>query len=290
MNAGPRVELTAVPETLLWNLYHRAIEARRPDRVLTDPRAVELVDSLDFPFERRFGAVDAGRRLAAHGQALRARCFDDQVRAFLLEYPEGTVVALGEGLETQFWRVDNGRVRWLSVDLPEVVALRRRLLAAGPSQRLVACSVLDERWMAAVGDEPEVLITAQGLLMYLQPAQVYRLIAGCARRFPGGWMCLDAVPRSFSARTLRGAMATREGYRPPPMPWGMDPGEVRRLPATVAGVAEAREVPLPRGRGLVFGYLAPLPGRLPGLRGRRLNPFAPWSIVVARFDRAPGQT
>jgi hypothetical protein len=70
---------------------------------------------------------------------------------------------------------------------------------------------------------------------------------------------------------------------------GMDPGEVRRLPATVAGVAEAREVPLPRGRGLVFGYLAPLLGRLPGLRGRRLNPFAPWSIVVARFDRAPGQ-
>jgi hypothetical protein len=34
------------------------------------------------------------------------------VRRFLVEHPEGTVVALGEGLETQFWRVDNGLVRW----------------------------------------------------------------------------------------------------------------------------------------------------------------------------------
>jgi hypothetical protein len=35
------VELEGVPETLLWTLYHRATEARRPDAVLRDPKAVE---------------------------------------------------------------------------------------------------------------------------------------------------------------------------------------------------------------------------------------------------------
>lgn len=44
-------------------------------------------------------------------------------------HPAGTVVALGEGLETQFWRVDNGAVRWVGVDLSEAEALRRRFLS-----------------------------------------------------------------------------------------------------------------------------------------------------------------
>jgi O-methyltransferase involved in polyketide biosynthesis len=125
--AKVRPGLSGVPETLLWTLFHRAVEARRPDAVLADPMAVELVDSIDYRFEERFGAAVHAR---AQWQALRARCFDREIRRFLEVHPDGTVVALGEGLETQFWRVDNGRVRWLGVDLPEVIELRSRLLPA----------------------------------------------------------------------------------------------------------------------------------------------------------------
>ncbi len=35
-------------------------------------------------------------------------------------------------METQFWRVDNGRVHWLTVNLPEVVTVRQQLLDDGP--------------------------------------------------------------------------------------------------------------------------------------------------------------
>ena len=79
------------------------------------------------------------------------------------------MVALGEGLETQFWRVDNGRVQWVSVDLPEAIDLRRRLLPTEPRQRLVASSVLDAGWLEQIDTASEVLVTAQGLLMYLAP-------------------------------------------------------------------------------------------------------------------------
>jgi O-methyltransferase involved in polyketide biosynthesis len=99
-------ELGAVAETLLWTLHHRAADARRQDAVLDDPMAVELVERIDFPFEERFGSGAA----LSQWQALRAKCFDRAVREFLAESPEGSVVALGEGLETQFWRVDNGGV------------------------------------------------------------------------------------------------------------------------------------------------------------------------------------
>ncbi len=170
-----------VPETMLWNLHHRAAEARRPDAVLADPVGVELADRLGPRLEQRFGAAHP---LLAQAQALRALGFDREVQRFLASNPAGTVVALGEGLETQFWRVDNGRVRWLSVDLAEGTAARAALLPSPDRLRSVAGSALDERWMDEVDGSRGVLITAQGLLMYFQPCTFTRLlISSLSHRF-----------------------------------------------------------------------------------------------------------
>ena len=89
------VELEGVPETLLWTLYHRAVEARRRDAVLDDPLAIDLVERLDYPFAERFG----GGSGLGQWQALRAATFDREVRRFAAAHPGGTVVALGEGLD-----------------------------------------------------------------------------------------------------------------------------------------------------------------------------------------------
>ena len=195
------VDLQGVPETLLWNLYFRATEARRPDAVLRDQRAVELIDSIDYPFQQRFGKANP---VQAQAQALRARAFDLQVTGFLERNPDATVVALGEGLETQAWRVDNGQVRWLTVELPETAKLRRSLLPDSPRHRILAGSALDDDWMEQVDPTHAVLISAQGLLMYFQPDDVHRLIERCGERFPGAVMLFDAMPRWFSQRTLAG--------------------------------------------------------------------------------------
>ena len=160
------VALDAVPETMLWTLYHRAMEARRPEPVLADPKAVDLLEAIDYPFEQRFGSLPA-----AQCQALRAHRFDSEVRRFLATHPDGTVVALGEGLETQFWRVDNGRVHWLSVDLAEAST---SVPSCSDLARPPACRRLRPRqaWMDDVDPSRGVLLTAQGLLMYFSPASV----------------------------------------------------------------------------------------------------------------------
>jgi O-methyltransferase involved in polyketide biosynthesis len=170
-----------VPETLLWTLYHRALEARRDGAVLDDPKAIELVDALDYPFAERFG----GHAALAQAQALRVRRFDTEVRRFLAANPDGTVVALGEGLETQFWRVDNGRVDWITVDVPEAIELRERLLPPGERQTLIARSAFDESWMDEADGAAGVLITAQGLFMYFEYAGVERLVHACRAPLPG---------------------------------------------------------------------------------------------------------
>jgi O-methyltransferase involved in polyketide biosynthesis len=269
------VRLTGVPETLLWNLYHRACEARRPDAVIDDPKAMELVERIAYPFEETFGPPNA---VLAQGQALRVRAFDAAVRAFLAEHPEGTVVALAEGLETQFWREDNGRAQWVCVELPQTAEVRRRLLPDGDRHRTLARSALDLSWCDEIETRSGVLITAQGLLMYLRPGEVRELIAGCAERFPGGALVFDAVPRWFSERTVRGQLRTAQGYRPPPMPWGLNAGELPRVATAHPAITDVHELPLPRGRGLYYGAVAPLLNRMPAMRNIR-----PTMVAVAEF-------
>ncbi|WP_051951171.1 class I SAM-dependent methyltransferase [Actinacidiphila yeochonensis] len=272
------VDLEGVPETLLWNLYNRAAEARRPpgNRLLDDPLAVDLVDRIDYPFAR-FGGTTMSQ-----WHALRVRTFDDEVRRFLAEHPGGTVVALGEGLETQFWRVDDGRVRWLTVELPETVALRERLLPQDPPRRrTLARSALDLRWADAIDPADlakGVLITAQGLLMYLPEARAKELIAACAERFPGGWFLFDALPRAQVRQNQAGKYDREGGYRAPRWEWGMDVGEYRKVAAASPRITSVRSLPLPRGRGLFA--VAPFSHRLPVVRSMRM------SIISVRFGRA----
>ena len=272
-NGRAAAELGAVPETLLWTLHHRAAEARRPDAVIHDPWAVELADALDVPFERRFGPAPEA---LAQWQALRALCFDRAIATFLVRNPGASVVALGEGLETQFWRVDDGRVRWLGVDLPETVELRRRVLPPPPRQRLVACSVTDERWLDEVDATRPVLVTAQGLLMYLTPDEVHRLIATCARRIPAGLLLFDAVSRRVAERTRERPLGAEGGYRPPPWTWGIDAAERRRIRA-IPRIASLRTLALPRGRTPFFRWLLPAAALAPPLRRALL------SIELARI-------
>jgi O-methyltransferase involved in polyketide biosynthesis len=260
------VELEGVSETTLWTLYRRASEAARPDAVLHDPMAIELVRTIDFPFEERFGA-SAGW---AQWQALRARTFDREVRRFLHDHPDGTVVALGEGLETQFWRVNNGHVRWLSVDLPPVMELRRQLLPESPRLELLGSSVVDGAWLDEIDGKTGVLVTAQGLLMYLRPDDVRKLVAGCAGRVRDGALLFDAVPRWLSERTQREPFGRAGDYRPPPWTWGLDTAELMRFRA-LPGVVEVRRLYLPRGRGPIFGYAAPLLGSIPWVADRMLT-------------------
>ena len=267
-----RIDLRGVPETLLWPLYNRAAFASRPGAELQDPRTVEIRNAIDYPFEDRFGKP-------SEAHALRALRFDDEVRRFLSAHPDGTVVALGEGLETGFWRVDNGRVQWLAVDLPEVIALRSRWLPDTDRHKSVACSALDFRWMGEVDSSRGVFVMAEGLLMYFEPRDVERLLRACAERFPGGEMMFDVIPRWLSRKTLRGWYLTKQ-YRTPPMPWGIDVNEQPALRDIHPNIVEVREVDIGRGQGFAFGFLIPLLSRLP-LPGFMANKRP--AFIVIRF-------
>ena len=248
-NAGP---LTGVSETALLTLYGRAYQASRPDPIIDDPMAVKLVESIDFDFEK------FGRK--GQEMALRSLAVDQCAIDYLTEHPTATVVALAEGLQTSFWRLNGALPRaqfhWLSVDLAPVIELRRRLLPHSERITLLAQSALDYTWIDMVDSSNGVFITAEGLLMYLQPDEAMELIAECAKRFPGGQMFFDLPPTIVKTVAPKGLRSSRR-YRVPPMPFSLSVPQLASLADTMSGVRAVHDVPMPKGRGLFFGTLFP---------------------------------
>ncbi|MCW2686981.1 MAG: O-methyltransferase involved in polyketide biosynthesis [Mycobacterium sp.] len=258
-NKADGAALTGVSETALLTLRARANEARRPDSIIDDPMAIVLMDSIHYDFGK-FGPANR------QDMALRALAYDNNARRYLADHPSATVVALAEGLQTSFYRLDavglGDQFRWLTVDLPPIVALRSRLLPASERVSTCAQSALDFSWMDRVDTSEGVFLTAEGLLMYLQPDEALGLIAQCARRFPGGQMMFDLPPSWFAAWARKG-MRTSLRYRVPPMPFSLSPGEAAGLVNTVPGIRAVHDLPMPQGRGKVLNGLLWTAQRIP---------------------------
>jgi O-methyltransferase involved in polyketide biosynthesis len=183
-----------------------------------------------------------------------------------VDHPGATVVALAEGLQTSFYRLDAAGVghdfRWLTVDLPPMIELRRKLLPHSERVRMCAKSALDFSWMDQVDTADGVFVTAEGLLMYLQPEEALRLITECAKRFPHGQMMFDLPPSGFAALSRRG-MRMSLRYRVPSMPFSLSTSEAANLVNTVPGIRAVHDLPLAAGRGKVFNAVMWTIQRLP---------------------------
>lgn len=245
-------QLRGVSETALLTLNGRAYQAGLPGAILHDPMAIQLVDSIDFDFDK------FGRK--GQEMALRSLAVDSCAIKYLTAHPKATVVALAEGFQTSFWRITDAlphaEFHWVSVDLPPVIALRERLLPSSPRITHIAQSALDFSWMDQVDATNGVFITAEGLLMYLQPEEAMSLIVQCAKRFAGGQMFFDLPPVLVKKLAPKGLRSSRQ-YRVPPMPFSLTTDQLADLVNTVPGIKAVHDIPMPKGRGFFFRTVFP---------------------------------
>src|SRR5690606_36387648 len=143
---------------------------------------------------------------------------DQAVLAFLRRHPDGLVVNIGAGLDTRFSRLDNGRARWIDLDLPETIMLRRRFFRDAERSRMLASSVFDYAWFAAIERRAgPLLLIAEGVLPYFKEAQVRVLLEDLARAFPGAEMLLQTTTRLMVARNHRD---TKDQFSDAKLFWG----------------------------------------------------------------------
>jgi O-methyltransferase involved in polyketide biosynthesis len=215
--------LSGVAETLLMTLYIRAMESQRPDALIKDEKAVALVTNRSYDFDRiRQVKMDEDDKV---GVILRNLEFDRQVRDFLTRHPDAVVVHIGCGLDSRFERVDNGKVEWYDLDLPEVIEQRRKFIGdEGKRYHLLAGSVFDSAWLdkVSVHRQRPFLFLAEGVLMYFEEAQVKSLVLMLRDHFPGAELVFDAFsPFLVRANNLRMAIS-KFGVR---YHWGLRRGQ-----------------------------------------------------------------
>ena len=184
----------SVEWTLLCMLYLRACDSQSNRPILGDRFAAQDVARIKYDWNRIHRAVRPA--VNQYGVALRSAHFDALVNDFLYGHKEAVVLHLGCGLHSRALRLEaSKRVRWFDVDLPEIIDLRRQLYSETERYRMIGSSVTDPGWLDELPNGGPALIVAEGLLMYLSPADVSELLHRLVDRFDTGELLTDLLSK-----------------------------------------------------------------------------------------------
>ena len=180
--------LDDVPFTLLIPLAARAFgDAMFPAKAVHDAYAAAALHSLDTDISHFLED-----RPSVYGVLSRTKIFCDLAREFFSRFPQALGANLGCGLTCYFQWLDQRSNHWLDADLPQVMALRKQLLPAG-GKRLhhAEVDISQPGWWGRLNlphrhDEVPVLLICEGVLMYLEPAQVQCVLREFGENAPAG--------------------------------------------------------------------------------------------------------
>lgn len=192
MSKKIKIQLGRVQETLLLPLVSRAKETQYKNPLLNDTKAVELFEQLDVDRKKLLRNIT---EIGIHGLAYRAYKMDEAIKTFLQKNPNGKILDIGAGLDTTYYRCDNGKALWYDLDLPDSIALRTQLLPP-PNDRVkyIAKSMLDYSWINDIGDISNGLfITVPGVLPYFKEEDVKAFLTTIAHQLRGAEIMFDVI-------------------------------------------------------------------------------------------------
>jgi len=208
-----KIDLGDVQETLMLPFWARAREADKDNPVICDTYAKDIVQRIDYDFSQ----IEESHMADNQGVwAIRAYNFDNIVKTFITDNSRAVVVNFGAGLETTFQRVDDGTVLWINIDLPDVVALRQKLIPDSEREMTIAKSILDLTWIddiAQMTKKRSIMFMAAGLLCYFEPREVRALFRKLAETYPASHVIFDSMswlPAWGSNREIKKSMKNSE--------------------------------------------------------------------------------
>jgi len=173
----PEPLIRSISDTARWVAFHRATESERSDAIFHDPYARRLAG------ER---GEHIGRRLHQNAWAIAVRTylFDNAIGSLLSKEPIDMLVNLAAGLDSRPYRLElPGGLRWVEVDLPEIVDSKREMLTGEvPRCQLeIITQHLGDRaqrraLFAQLNQKAErIAVMSEGLLTYLDEDKVTSL-------------------------------------------------------------------------------------------------------------------
>jgi len=183
------VKLDGVAETMLITVYFRAIASKMKNPVIMDTKAIELIDKIDYDFSKY-----SGNKMTRMGITVRTIYFDREVKKFISETPHCNCINIGCGLDTRFFRIDNGKLEWYDLDLPSVIEVREKLIAKENRVTTIKGSALEDDWTNKITQKNlPTLIIIEGLLMYFDEQEVKKLFDIISQTFPHCTILLETT-------------------------------------------------------------------------------------------------
>ena len=248
-----KVHLTGVGSTTLITLYAKAMDSRSKHPILGDKKAEEIVSRIDYDFQKVKSSS------IANTMVVRSKHLDEWVREFLASNPDAVVLNLGCGLDSRVLRIGPGMgVSWFDLDLPEVIAERRKFYEQTERYRMLESSVTEGQWLDGIPKGRPLLAVAEGLLEYLAEGDVRSLLNRLTERFAEGEVIFDvmnsyAIGMSRSSFRLNGAE----------LKWAVDDiGEVDRMDPKLRRTTKQNLLTsryLPFGYRVIFGSIQVVP-------------------------------
>ena len=189
------LQLGDVQETALIPLAIRANETKRENARIHDEKAVEIIDTLGINTK----ALD--KFFSHEGVVARTVLFDRAVKKLLERYPDAVCVNIGCGLDDRFSRVDNGRIKWFNVDLPDSIEVRRKIFKETEREHMLAGDILVTDWTRQIPQAGVTIVIAEGLLMYFSREQVETILNNITDSFDRGFLLAELMhPKMMKER------------------------------------------------------------------------------------------
>jgi O-methyltransferase involved in polyketide biosynthesis len=174
-----------VQTTALIPLAVKANETMRKNARIKDRKAVEIIRTLNIDTSKY------DKFMSHEGVIARTIMLDRQLKGIIKKAPDTVIVNVGAGFDDRFSRVDNGRILWFDLDLPDAIAARRKAFTERDRVTMIAGSALEDDWCALVrsaliGRKSKPVFIAEGLFMYLTLDQIRTFLEVLKNNFPEG--------------------------------------------------------------------------------------------------------
>ena len=107
------LKLGDIQTTALIPLSIKANETLRKNARIKDQKAVEIIKAL---------GVDTAKYdkfLSHEGVVARTIMLDRQLKGIIKAFPDTVIVNVGAGFDDRFTRMDNDKILWFDLDLPD---------------------------------------------------------------------------------------------------------------------------------------------------------------------------
>ena len=260
-----KIEMTGVPETMIQTLYARVMESEREGHLIYDKKAMEIVKEMDYDFTK--AKEDAMMR---NGVVARTIVLDELVQNYVAAHPTAVVINIACGLDTRFYRVDNGKLRWFNLDLPVTIEVRKKFLEENGRVSVLPYSAMDEAWAGEVhktldtetttdnGMRP-TLVIIEGLTMYLSLEEVQKIFAIIRKHFTDATVLVETmspfVVKHVKEKSIEASKAK--------FTWGVKNG--RTLAKELSGFEPVKDTSLVEGMKKLYPIYGII-GKIPAVR------------------------